>query len=146
MQKTRGRMTRGKAVLTVLAAAALLLLMISLRAFLAAGDCRTFEGRARFLARLGWEIDPASEEHQSLRLPETLEGTLADYDRMQRSQGYDLSRHAGERCEQYTYRVTNYPDCGQTVLVTLYVQGRRVIAGDIHSTALDGFMHGIKTD
>ena len=45
---------------------------------------------------------------------------------------------------QYTYQITNYPNTDQTVLVTLYVQGDRLIAGDIHSTALNGFMHGLK--
>ena len=65
---------------------------------------------------------------------------------MQLAQGYDLNRHLGEQCQQYTYLLNNYPDDSQTVLVTLYIQGRRVIAGDIHSTALNGFMHGLKMD
>ena len=60
--------------------------------------------------------------------------------------GAEDTPEMGERCEKYSYRLTNYPDCGQTVMVTLYVRGRRVIAGDVHSTALDGFMHGLKTE
>ena len=145
MQKASGIMTRKRAVLTVLAAAAALVLLIALRGFFSACDAGSPEGRQRFLAHLGWQIDLSGEQRQSIRLPETLEGALKEYNRMQLAQGYDLNRHLGERCEVYSYPVTNYPDCGQTVLVTLYVQGRRVIAGDVHSTALDGFMHGIKT-
>ena len=145
MRNPAGIMTRRRAVLTVLAVAAALALLIALRGLFSACDAGSPEGRERFLARLGWQIDPAGEERQSIRLPETLDGALLEYNRMQRAQGYDLSRHLGERCEIYSYPVTNYPDCSQTVLVTLYVQGRRVIAGDVHSTALDGFMHGIKT-
>ena len=142
--KLKQPMTRSRAVLIVLAAAAVLLLMMGMRLILAGTDCGTREGRVRFLDRLGWQATPESEEHVSTILPETLDETMRAYNRMQREQGYDLNRHLGERCEIYSYEITNYPDCGQTVLATLYVQGRRVIAGDIHSTALDGFMHAIK--
>lgn len=137
-------MTRLRAVTIVLSAAAILLALLGLRLLLTRTDCSVQEGRLRFLERLGWQVDAESERREHVRLPEELSGMMADYNRMQKAQGYDLSRHLGESCEVYSYRVTNYPDCGQTVLVTLYVQGRRVIAGDVHSTALDGFMHGLK--
>ena len=137
-------MSRKKALGLVLGAAALLVLLLGLRVLLARTDGSTLDGRVRFLAGLGWEVDPESEERKSILLPKELGEVLANYNEMQKAQGYDLTRHLGERCEQISYRVTNYPDCGQTVWVTLYLQGRRVIAGDVHSTALDGFMHGIK--
>ena len=144
--KTKGRMTRLRAVSTVLTAAALILALLCLRLFLTRADCGTREGRLRFLERLGWQVDAESESLERTRLPEALDDVMTEYNRMQKAQGYDLSLHLGERCDVYSYRVTNYPDCGQTVLVTLYVQGRRVIAGDVHSTALNGFMHGLKTE
>ena len=108
-------------------------------------DLKSLEGRQAYLEKLGWEIDPASEEHRSILLPQRLDGVLADYNRMQIEQGFDLSRHLGERCEQYSYTLLNYPDDTQPALVTLYIQGRRIIAGDVHSAALDGFMHALKT-
>ncbi len=139
-------MTRPRAVVIVLAAAAVLTLFLGLRFLLARTDCGTREGRLFFLSRLGWQVDAESESLEHTRLPDTLSDVMAAYNRMQKAQGFDLSRHLGERCDIYSYRVTNYPDGGQNVLVTLYVQGRRVIAGDIHSTALNGFMHGLKTE
>lgn len=139
-------MTRLRAAAIVLSAAAIVLALLGLRLLLARADCGTQEGRLRFLERLGWQVDADSETLERLRLPAELSDTMTEYNRMQKAQGYDLSRHLGESCDVYSYRVTNYPDCGQTVLVTLYVQGRRVIAGDVHSTALNGFMHGLKTE
>ena len=139
-------MTRMRAVSIVFAAAAIVFALFALRLLLSRTDCGTLEGRLLFLERLGWQVDAESEERERIRLPEELSDVMAGYNRMQKAQGYDLSRHLGERCEKYSYRLTNYPDCGQTVMVTLYVQGRRVIAGDVHSTALDGFMHGLKTE
>ena len=144
MGESARAMNRRRALGLVLGAAVLLLLFLGLRVLLARTDIGTLEGRVRFLAGLGWEVDAESEERKSILLPKELGEVLANYNEMQKAQGYDLTRHLGERCEQISYRVTNYPDCGQTVWVTLYLQGRRVIAGDVHSTALDGFMHGIK--
>ncbi len=136
--------TRGKALRIVFAAALVILAFILLRSFFPQQpDLRTPEGRQMFLSELGWEIDPASEACKNVRIPETLEGILQQYNEMQKKQGYDLSRFCGEGCEQYTYTVTNYPAKDETVLVTLYVQGKQIIAGDIHSTAMNGFMHGI---
>ena len=109
-------------------------------------DLRTLEGRESYLRDLGWEVDLASEQHKTVRIPTSLDGVIADYNEIQLEQGCDLSRHLGQTCEQYSYAVTNYPDKSQTVLVTLYVQGGKLIAGDIHSTALDGFMQGLKQE
>ena len=139
-------MTRKKALGIVLLCAVALLGLIVFR-FLQddRNDLKSLEGRQAYLEKLGWEIDPASEEHRSILLPQRLDGVLADYNRMQIEQGFDLSRHLGERCEQYSYTLLNYPDDTQLALVTLYIQGRRIIAGDVHSAALDGFMHALKT-
>jgi hypothetical protein len=128
------------------AAAVLLVIFILVRGLDGGDDLSKPEGRQRYLTSLGWEIDPGSEEHKTVRIPAKLEGVLADYNELQRAEGRDLEKHCGERCEQYSYLVTNYPDPDQTVYVTLYIQGRELIAGDIHSTALDGFMIGLQAN
>ena len=143
MMKT-GLLTRKKALLIVFMSAALLLVFIFLR-FQKDNphDLRTTEGRQMFLLELGWEINPDSESHKTVLIPKTLSGVMAEYNKMQLKQGFDLSKHPGESCEQYIYTLTNYPAEDQVVLVTLYIQGRELIAADIHSTAMNGFMHGI---
>ena len=136
--------TRKKALLIVFISAALLLAFIFLRfSDTKEHDLRTTEGRKMFLQELGWEIDIDSESHKSVLIPKELSGMLLEYNKMQQKQGYDLSRHCGEGCDQYVYTVTNYPAKDETVLVTLYIQGKELIAADIHSTAMNGFMHGI---
>ena len=106
-------------------------------------DLSTSAGRQSYLRSLGWDIDTDSEEYKRVRLPNNLDGVLADYNAIQLEQGCDLSKHLGEACDQYSYAVLNYPDPEQTVRVTLYIQGGKLIAGDVHSTALDGFMQGL---
>jgi len=47
---------------------------------------------------------------------------------------------------QYTYLLTNYENVNdEDVYICIYVQGQKVIAGDIHTNSMNGFMHGIKT-
>lgn len=136
--------TRKKAVITVLACAVLLLAAVFAGAHRSAYRLSTAEGREKFLASLGWEIDPASEEFHSVVIPDELNGVMESYNEMLKAQGYDLSRHLGEKCDQYSYILTNYPNAEGTVYVTLYIQGNSIIAGDIHSTSVSGFMHGLR--
>lgn len=137
--------TRKKAAVWVIIAAALIILLILLRwAGAQTADASSAEGRERFLNSLGWEIDIDTEEYRTVHIPEKLTGVLEEYAKMQREQGYELEKYCGKSCGQYTYTVTNYPNCEDTVLVTLYVYGREIIAGDVHTSVLNGFMHGLK--
>ena len=145
-QKTGIGKNRKKALRIVLVAAILLTALILFRGNKTSDGVSTSEGRAAFLQQFGWEIDPASEDVRTVQLPQVLEGMLLRYNEVQLKQGYDLTGHLGETCQQFTYRVLNYPDKEQTVLATLYIQGDRVIAGDIHSTALNGFLQGFKPE
>lgn len=140
-------LTKKKALLIVLLCAAVLLVCIALRWYFSPAqsyDMSTLEGRQAFLLSLGWEIDIETEEYRSVVVPETLDGIMLQYNRMQQAQGYDLNEHLGEACQQYSYQLTNYPDCDTPVFVALYIQGKELIAADIHTNSLNGFMHGLK--
>lgn len=145
-QKTGISKNRKKALRIVLVAAILLIALILFRGNKSGDGVSNTEGRAAFLQQFGWEIDPASEDERTVQLPQVLEGMLLRYNEVQLKQGYDLTGHLGESCQQFTYRVLNYPDKDQTVLATLYIQGDKVIAGDIHSTALNGFLQGLRSE
>lgn len=104
----------------------------------------TIDGREKYLNSFGWEIDRESEEIHEIIIPKALDSTIAEYAKMQDEQGFDFSACAGVECNMYSYIVTNYGSYSGTVYAVLYVKGNRVIGGDIHSAALNGFMHGIK--
>ena len=107
-------------------------------------DVSNVKGREKYLNSFGWEIDTSSEKCRDITLPREFDGIMDDYAKMQYEQGFCLYDYAGFDCKQYTYTVTNYEnDC--PVYATLYVRNRHVIAGDIHSAAIDGYMHGLKT-
>ena len=108
-----------------------------------APDLNTTEGRAAYLKTLGWEVDPETESFRTVVVPKKLDGIMAQYNKLQLKQGYDLNSHLGESCRQYCYDITNYPGGQGKVVVSLYLRDGRIIAGDVHSTAVNGFMHGL---
>ncbi len=102
------------------------------------------QARIDYLAALGFEAAPDSEQRQEILLPREFDDVLENYNELQKQQGFDLSRYAGQSATLYSYTVTNWPDPNATVIVDLYCRKGRVIAGDVHSTALNGFMFGLK--
>lgn len=128
----------------MIAAAAILALIVLICSGGTGSGLTTTEKRVEFLASLGWEVDASSETAKEIVLPETLGGVLAEYNELQKQQGYDLSQYCGEVCESYTYVLTSYPSGETGVIAQLFIYKGRVIGGDIHSAALGGFMHGLK--
>lgn len=142
-EKTR-TFNRKKALTVVLLIAAVLILLIFMRWHSSKSDClSTTEGRQKFLYSLGWDVDIESEEEKIVLIPEKLEGVMEEYNKMQLEQGLDLSLHCGKKCSQFNYLLKNYPSGKEHVYLTIYVLKGRLIAGDIHTNSVNGFMQGI---
>lgn len=105
---------------------------------------RTADDAAAFLAALGWEVDPEPLEVRELVIPRQFSGVYADYVQLQKKQGFPIEQYGGMDAVRYTFRVRNYPTGESEIVADLVVSGQTVIAGDIQSTALDGFMVGLK--
>jgi hypothetical protein len=138
------KFTKKTAIAIILAFSVLLAGVVLAVSKTPAEDVGTTEGRVAYLSALGWEVDPATELSEVIILPRVFDGVMLTYNRMQQAQGFDLSLYAGRECTRYIYKVINYPNSDDTVLAQLFICGNRVVGGDIHSTALDGFMHGLK--
>ena len=119
------------------------------------GEPETNLARAREVlgALPGWKIEASSPvyftEPQDMRevvIPAKFNDVYAAYNTMQQAQGFDLLPYAGEKCTQYRYRITNYPNTPDGVFATLLVFEGNIIGGDVASGAEDGFMHGFAAD
>ena len=74
-------------------------------------------------------------------IPDELDDVLLEYNELQKQAGMDLEQYHGKRVKVWTYRVL---DAGnEDVQASLYVYKDKIIGGDVHSTALDGFMRGL---
>lgn len=99
---------------------------------------------AAYLESLGWHISDAPAEEKTVLIPREFSEVYEAYNRLQRSQGFDLSDYRGKQVTIYTYTLESYEGYTGDVAAELYVCGGRVIGGDVHTLELDGFMHGIK--
>ena len=102
------------------------------------------DARVAYLEALGWQVEPEPLEEQTIVIPRQFDGVYSQYHELQLKQGFDLSPYAGLEARRYTYTVLNYPGCAENVVADLIIYRSAVIAGDIHCTALDGFMEGLE--
>lgn len=102
----------------------------------------TNEGRVTFLAGYGWEVDTQPVQTQTVTVPKKDSEVFSRYNRLQLSQGYDLTDYAGKTVNRYVYEILNYPDAGGPVYATLFVYEGKVIGGDVTDTSPEGLMHG----
>ncbi|MDK2800888.1 MAG: hypothetical protein PWP27_1586 [Clostridiales bacterium] len=107
-------------------------------------NIKTNEDRIEFLKQFGWEVEEKPLEIMEVHIPEELDLVYENYNEIQKEIGLDLERHKGKRVKKYTYRVLNYPSCiDEEVRANILIYKDEVIAGDIMTTAIDGFMHSL---
>jgi hypothetical protein len=110
----------------------------------AAPAVSTNEGRVEFLKSFGWEVAASPVESSQVRIPRETTEVFDRYNKLQQSQGYDLSQYAGKNVMRFVYKITNYPGATEPVYATLLVYKNQVIGGDITDTAAKGQIRGFK--
>lgn len=110
---------------------------------LAAKNIKTNEDRINYLKACGWEVDPASAKIQEVIIPSEFDETYQNYNELQKKQGFDLEKMKGKRVKLASYEVVNYPSGEKGVTANILIYKNRIIAGDISSSKLDGFTHGL---
>ena len=107
------------------------------------GTLRTEKARISYLAENGWEAESPALSKESVLIPRSFSPVFETYNDLQKEQGFDLSQYCGLEVDLYTYRLIT-SGVGDEVVAMLYLYNGTVIGGDIPSTALDGFMCGVK--
>ncbi|MCL2109720.1 MAG: DUF4830 domain-containing protein [Oscillospiraceae bacterium] len=129
-----------------------LLAIITLFAVLLMTRCTAEIGRPRprakttadillYLNKHGWEVEATPITVKNLQIPAKFTPAYADYNAMQKRQGFDLSRYRADIVESYSFRVLNHP-ADMDVFANVLVYRGRIIGGDICSFAINGFMTG----
>lgn len=104
---------------------------------------KTEKARVAYLADCGWSVETPALKEETVLIPKQFNAVFETYNALQKQQGFDLTRYAGKEVKLFTYKVVD-SNLGENVIATLYVSGGNVVGGDVHSTALDGFMCGLK--
>ena len=101
------------------------------------------EDRVAYLESYGWEVSPEAVSVEELLIPEEFDETYSQYLALQESQGFDLTKYRGKRVKRYSYTVLNYPSGETDIQAGLLIYKDAVIGGEILSSQLGGFIHGL---
>lgn len=100
--------------------------------------------RVAFLSKFGWQVDSSPAEVVEIVIPQVFDQVYRNYNAIQKKQGLDLTPYKGARVKRWTYKVTNYPDYAGDVYADLLIQNDNlVVAGDVRTVAVNGFIHGL---
>lgn len=121
---------------------AVVLLMIIIGLF--SIDNATNKMIVEYLEELGWQVEPTPREITHLTIPDEFDAVYETYNAVQKHSGFDLEPFRGKKVTRYTYRVLNHKESESSrVLAGVFVYENTVIAGDISSTEMNGFMHAV---
>ncbi|MCL1881145.1 MAG: DUF4830 domain-containing protein [Oscillospiraceae bacterium] len=96
-----------------------------------------------FLENAGWEIVSTPSDVRLVTIPKIFDELYEEYNKLQQSQGFDLNSARGKTATMYTFRVTNHSSNHKNVFANILMSDETIIAGDIVSYALDGFLEPI---
>jgi hypothetical protein len=104
---------------------------------------KTNEDRVAFIESFGWEVNESAVEIMEVSIPKEFDEVYSTYSELQKSQGLDLEKCAGKRAKRWSYLVLNYPQQDTEVRANLLICDNKLVACDLSSTELNGFMSGI---
>ena len=107
------------------------------------GSVKTEKARVAYLSDCGWTVETPALKEETVLIPKQFNAVFETYNDLQKQQGFDLRSYCGKEVKLFTYKVVG-SRLGENVVAMLYVSNGSVIGGDVHSTALDGFMVPIK--
>ncbi len=95
-----------------------------------------------FLNSFGWEVDERYIEKAQITIPAEFDEVYENYNKIQKSAGFDLEKYKGKAAVRYTYIVKNYPDDEKNEVRAnvICVKGEPV-GGDVMTVNLDGCMN-----
>lgn len=78
---------------------------------------------------------------QEVRIPKEFNEVYQQYNAIQTSQGFDLTKYQGKNVMQYVYLVENYPEeNSDPVYATLLLYKNKLIGGDLSRGGAEGFL------
>lgn len=108
------------------------------------GNMKSAENRVALLEKFGWQVKTEPVEFMEVTVPKEFDEVYNKYNEIQKAQGMDLTKYQGKRAMRYCYEIQNYPTGEKGILANILVYKGKLIAGDVCSPKLDGFMHGLQ--
>ena len=97
-----------------------------------------------YLNSFGIETDFDGLIEDEIKVPDVFNDVYESYNKIQISQGFDLSKYKGVVLKRCTFPVTNYTDKEQNVFAEVLLCDGTIVAADIYSTSAEGFIKALK--
>lgn len=124
---------------------AILIIAVTAVSFVVFANDSDSEESVKTLQKYGWVVDKKPVDEAAVIIPEPFDLVYENYNQMQIEAGLDLTPYMGMSGKRYTYSVKNYPeDVGEEVFANVICINGEVVAGDIMTVSLRGFMHSLK--
>ncbi|MGN0696475.1 MAG: DUF4830 domain-containing protein [Oscillospiraceae bacterium] len=101
--------------------------------------------RVEFLNSCGLIVKP-DPEVQEIKIPRKFGTIYEEYNRLQQSQGFDLTPYAGREAVLCSYTVLNCPEHPDNVVANLLLCDGKLIACDLTLNEENGFTQVLITD
>lgn len=142
------KLSKGKLTAVAIIAVAVILLMIFLMnrgtgttMETGAPKLSTPESRVEYLSSCGYTVSTAPVRTQEVLIPKEFTEVYDQYNALQQSQGFDLTKYRGKRVMQYVYAIENWPEeNSDPVYATLLVYRNKLIGADLSRGGEDGFL------
>ena len=66
------------------------------------------DDRLKFISDHGWIVDEEPVEVRQIAIPQEFDDVYSNYNEIQLSRGYDLTKYAGRSAKRWTYIIRNY--------------------------------------
>ena len=102
--------------------------------------------RVLFFSQFGYTVNEEPAEVKEVVIPSEFDEVYTKYNELQKEQGFDLTKYAGARVKHWSYEITNYEGYENrkgVIRGNILVYMDTVIACDISSTEMGGFMKGL---
>lgn len=100
------------------------------------------DDRMQFIEQFGWKVESQPLEEAKITIPSEFDKVFIGYNELQKQQGLNLSKYKNKDMMRYTYIITNYPAYDGIVYANIVVYRNKVVAGDVCSADVNGFIHG----
>ena len=104
---------------------------------------KTNEDRINFFKNFGWVSADEPCEISDVLIPQKFDNIFQEYNKIQQNQNLDLSKYKGKLVKHYSYEIKNYPKHTENIRGNLLIYDGQIIASDICSLELNGFMHEV---
>ena len=104
---------------------------------------KTNESRIKFFTNYGWKLSGEPCEVYDVFIPQNFDDVFKNYNDIQKNQKMNLEKYKGKKVKHYSYEILNYPNHNENIRGNLLVYNGQIIACDICSLELHGFMHEV---